>query len=247
MEMNYAAFALFTGLNFCKTVRLHVEFAQAMAALMKTKTAAPLPRKASRQIRRQQLIEATISVLAQKGQTGLKLQDVAEAAGLSYGLVNFHFETKEKLLIETLRYMAAEYRSNWQQALADAGDSAASQLDALIQADFNDRTYSPERLMAWCTFWGEAQSRPYYQQECGASDMDYIRVMEGICTRLVAESGTAHKPVRVARAIRLIMEGLWLDLITTGAPYPRNECLRTVYTCAMTFFPDHFTEKGLKR
>jgi TetR/AcrR family transcriptional repressor of bet genes len=218
-----------------------------MATLTKAKTVASLPRKASRQIRRQQLIEATISVLAQKGQTGFKLQDVAEAAGLSYGLVNFHFVTKEKLLIETLRYMAAEYRSNWQQALAGAGDSAAGQLDALIQADFNDTIYSPSRLMAWCTFWGEAQSRPYYQQECNASDMDYIRVMEGICARLIAECGSKLKPVRVARVIRVTMEGLWLDLITTGDPYPRAECLRTVYTCAASFFPDYFTEKGLKR
>jgi TetR/AcrR family transcriptional repressor of bet genes len=218
-----------------------------MATLMKTKAAEPLPRKASRQIRRQQLIEATIVALAEKGQARLKLQDVAEAAGLSYGLVNFYFETKEKLLTETLRYMAAEYRANWNEALAAAGDSPAKQLEALIQADFNDRIYTPHRLMAWCTFWGEAQSRPTYQQECNATDMDYIRVMEGICSRLIAETSSSLKPVRVARVIRVTMEGLWLDMITTGTPYPRTECLRTVYCVASSFFPKVFDEKGLKR
>jgi TetR/AcrR family transcriptional repressor of bet genes len=218
-----------------------------MATATKSKTIVPLPRKASREIRRQQLIEATIVALAQKGQARLKLQDVAETAGLSYGLVNFYFDTKEKLLTETLRYLAAEYRANWREALAGAGDVPAAQLDALIQADFNEAIYTPFRLMAWCTFWGEAQSRPYYQQECGASDMEYIRVMEGICARLIAESGSALKPARVARVIRVTMEGLWLDLITTGAPYSRKECLRTVYTCAMAFFPKLFDENGLKR
>jgi AcrR family transcriptional regulator len=218
-----------------------------MTALTKSKSAAPLPRKASRQIRRQQLIEATIVALAEKGQARLKLQDVAEAAGLSYGLVNFYFETKEKLLAETLRYMAAEYRANWKEALEAAGENPAKQLNALIQADFNEKIYSPPRLMAWCTFWGEAQSRPYYQQECKESDMDYIRVLEGICARLLASSGSTLKPARVARVIRVTMEGLWLDLITTGDPYPRAECLRTVYCCAMSFFPEHFDDKGLKR
>jgi TetR/AcrR family transcriptional repressor of bet genes len=77
--------------------------------------------------------------------------------------------------------------------------------------------------------------------------MEYIRVMEDICTRLVSETGSTLKPVRVARVIRVTMEGLWLDLITTGKPYPRAECLRTVYTCAMAFFPKIFDEKGLKR
>jgi TetR/AcrR family transcriptional repressor of bet genes len=218
-----------------------------MATLTKTRTAAPLPRKASRQIRRQQLIEATIVALAEKGQARLKLQDVAETAGLSYGLVNFYFETKEKLLAETLRYMAAEYRANWKEALEEAGDSPARQLNALIQADFNDKIYTPPRLMAWCTFWGEAQSRPYYQQECNATDMEYIRVMEGICERLLAETRSNAKAVRVARVIRVTMEGLWLDMITTGKPYPRAECLRTVYCCAMAFFPQVFDEKGLRR
>jgi len=72
-------------------------------------------------------------------------------------------------------------------------------------------------------------------------------VMEGICARLISETGSALKPVRVARVIRVTMEGLWLDLIMTGDPYPRTECLRTVYCCAMAYFPEHFTEKGLKR
>lgn len=218
-----------------------------MTTATKSRSAAREPRKATRQIRRKQLIEATISVLAQKGQTGLKLQDVAEAAGLSYGLVNFHFETKEKLLAETLRYMAAEYQENWRQALSAVGDAPAKQLNALIQADFNQSIYTPTRLMAWCTFWGEAPSRPYYQQECGAYDLEYIRVMEGICARLAAGSGQHFKPERVARVIRVTVEGVWLDQITMASPYSRREGLRTVYTCIKAFFPEHFDENGLRK
>jgi TetR/AcrR family transcriptional repressor of bet genes len=218
-----------------------------MATLTRTRTPAREPRKATRQIRKRQLIEATISVLAQKGQTGLKLQDVAEAAGLSYGLVNFHFETKEKLLSETLRYMAAEYQANWREALASAGGQPARQLNALVEADFSETVYTPSRLMAWCTFWGEASSRPYYQQECGAYDLEYIRVMEGICARLISEAGLALKPERVARVIRVTVEGVWLDQITMAKTYSRKEGLKTVYTCLLAFFPKFFDESGLRK
>jgi TetR/AcrR family transcriptional repressor of bet genes len=220
-----------------------------MPALSKTKakTEAREPRKATRQIRRKQLMEATISVLAQRGQTGLKLQDVADAAGLSYGLVNFHFESKEKLLSETLNYLAAEYQRNWREALAAAGEAPARQLDALIRADFNEKVYTPERLMAWCTYWGEAPSRPYYHQECGAYDIEYIHVMEDICARLIADGAIALKPERVARVIRVTVEGVWLDQITMQSPYTRKEGMRTVYTCVMSFFPRVFDENGLKR
>jgi TetR/AcrR family transcriptional repressor of bet genes len=63
-------------------------------------------RKASKEMRRQQLIEATIDTLATKGYAATTLADVAKAAGLSGGIVNFHFETKDKLLVETLRQLA---------------------------------------------------------------------------------------------------------------------------------------------
>ena len=72
----------------------------------------PPPRKMSRESRRAQLIESTIETLALRGYARTTLTEVARTAGLSHGLVNFHFETKEKLLSETLGYLAEEYRLN---------------------------------------------------------------------------------------------------------------------------------------
>jgi TetR/AcrR family transcriptional repressor of bet genes len=202
-------------------------------------------RKASRQSRREQLIEATIETLATRGHSRTTLTEVAATAGLSHGLVNFHFETKEKLLTETLLYLAAEYRENWTRALAEAGDEPAEQLDALIRADFDETICAPNRLKAWCSFWGEAQNRPIYQENCGSNDLEYVRVMEGICGRLVADGPVGLRPERIARVIRVTVEGTWLDLITMTTPYSREEALATVYTCAAAFFPEHFDAGGL--
>lgn len=52
-------------------------------------------RKASKETRRQQLIEATIDLLARRGYSETTMADVADGAGLSRGIVNFHFESKE--------------------------------------------------------------------------------------------------------------------------------------------------------
>ena len=59
-------------------------------------------RKASKETRQQQLIEATIDSLAKRGYSETTMADVADGAGLSRGIVNFHFESKEKLLVATL-------------------------------------------------------------------------------------------------------------------------------------------------
>ncbi len=203
------------------------------------------PRKLSRPARRTQLIEATISVLSQRGLTKTTLTEVAAQAGLSHGLVNFHFQSKEGLLNEVLLYLSEEYRENWESALAAAPDDPASQLDALIRADFNEAICTPDRLSAWCSFWGEAQSRPVYKDKCGTNDDEYNALMERICAALVTSRKIASEPVFVARVIRVTIEGVWLDMMTMNEPYSRAEARRTVFTCAAAFFPQDFTVDGL--
>jgi TetR/AcrR family transcriptional repressor of bet genes len=203
------------------------------------------PRKMSRESRRTQLIESTIETLALRGYARTTLTEVARTAGLSHGLVNFHFETKEKLLSETLAYLAEEYRLNWLSYLEAAGAYPASQLAALLAADFNPAICTPARLSAWCSFWGEAQSRPLYQAQCGSNDDAYNRRLEDICARLLAEGGYPGNPERVARVLRVTTEGVWLDMMTMSSPYTVSEAQATVHTCAAAFFPRHFSADGL--
>ena len=202
-------------------------------------------RKLSRPERRGQLIEATIEVLATRGYARCTLSDVANSAGLSHGLVNFHFQSKDLLLSETLAFLSDEYRAVWQAALASAGASAAQQLDALIRADFNPGIFTPARLAAWVAFWGEAQSRPLYQSYCGAKDEDYAATKQAICAALMQDGGYGGNAARVSRALRLVTEGVWMDLVTMAAPYSRDEGLRTVMAAAAAFFPRHFDENGV--
>ena len=63
-----------------------------MASARQTETTPQ--RKATRPVRRQQLIDSTIAVLARKGYAGLTVADVAKEAGLSAGIVIFHFNSK---------------------------------------------------------------------------------------------------------------------------------------------------------
>jgi AcrR family transcriptional regulator len=205
----------------------------------------PPPRKMSRETRRQQLIESTIETLALRGYARTTLTEVAHTAGLSHGLVNFHFETKEKLLSETLLYIAEEYRQNWLTYLEAAPKTPAAQLDAMLRADFNPAICTPQRLSAWCSFWGEAQSRPLYQERCGSNDDHYNATMEGFCAAILAEGNYPGRAARVARVIRVTTEGVWLDMMTMNTPYSVAEGQATVYACAAAFFPRHFGAEGL--
>jgi AcrR family transcriptional regulator len=204
-------------------------------------------RRANRALRREQLIEATIAVIARKGLSQMNLTDVAVAAGVSHGLVNFHFVSKERLLAETLRYMSEDHRRSWESALASAGPDPAQRLNALILGEFAGKSVDPDRLTAWCAFWGEAQNRPLYLDQCGDNDRAYIDAFEEACGRLSREAGYALVPARVARILRLAIEGMWLELMFSAKPYDRQEALATAFACAAALFPRHFTADGLIR
>lgn len=74
-------------------------------------TSSKKPRTLPAEQRRKQLIEATITSISKAGISGTTLTAVTKEAGLSMGLVNFHFKTKEILLTETLSFLAEEHLS----------------------------------------------------------------------------------------------------------------------------------------
>jgi AcrR family transcriptional regulator len=193
---------------------------------MRTNNVIPLQRKISRDQRRQQLIDATIRVLARRGFAQTTMTDVANEAGVSHGLVNFHFQSKDNLLSETLLFMAEEYRKSWTQALAAAGNSPAEKLKAMLLADYEEDISSSD------------------QQECGANDLAYIKQLEDICADLIREGDYGHDVVRTARVLRLTSEGLWLDILSMISSYSRKEAAQTLLACAAVHFPKHFGANG---
>src|ERR1043165_7360050 len=151
-------------------------------------------RKASKEVRQLQLIEATIDSLAKRGYAETTMADVADGAGLSRGIVNFHFESKEKLLIATLQHMYDEYSAHWRASLQKAGDDPARQLQQLVWADFDRAICNKRKLAAWLAFWGEAKSRPVYQALSSSRDAYYQQVFIDLCTTLKQSGGYAYDP-----------------------------------------------------
>jgi TetR/AcrR family transcriptional repressor of bet genes len=203
-------------------------------------------RKASKETRQQQLIEATIDSLARRGYSDTTLANVADGAGLSRGIVNFHFESKEKLLVATLQYMSDEYSTHWHAALEKAPPTAAGRMWALVNADFDRRICTKRKLAAWCAFWGEAKSRPTYQALCGASDISYQKKFVDLCAELKTEADYSYDPEPMALAICAMLEGLWFRLMMNDG-LTREKALEAAVAQTAAAFPRHITTQGVIR
>ena len=202
-------------------------------------------RTIAKERRREQLIKATINCIAKRGIAGTTMADVTQDAGLSLGIVNLHFKSKDKLLEETLLYLSDEYEAAWVNALEKAGDSPAEKLTAMVKSDFSAKVCERKKLAVWFAFWGEAKSRPTYLHTCAQNDKKNINVVEQLCEELAKESNnTEIHPKAFAIGLAALINGLWLDLLMTPNEINRKEACNICFDYLAIVFPDHFNKEN---
>jgi TetR/AcrR family transcriptional repressor of bet genes len=199
-------------------------------------------RTASKEERQQQLIQATIRSVARNGLSDTTMATVSSEAGLSQGIINLHFQSKDRLLIETLRYIAEEYRVAWEKAVEGAGPSPAEQLAALVAVDFKAPVCDRNKLAVWFAFWGESKSRPTYRKICALRDLAYRNEMVQICKQLIEEGGYENLDANtVAAGLSAMTSGLWLDLLTSPRSMNREQAGKICMAYLTTAFGKHFS------
>lgn len=208
-------------------------------------TTATKPKK-KRQIlpkeqRRQQLIEATIRCIARDGLAAITMHMVTQEAGLSLGIANLHFETKDNLLKETLRSVAEEYHGG-QIAIMEGRRAAglADRLTSLLAFQLGRGVTQRQKMAVWFAYYGEAGARPVYQKIVSASDRMAALKLESLFTDIIEEGQYKDaNAAEIAMGYSALIDGLHLALLVT----PREISKRQARIIARNFlhraFPHH--------
>lgn len=204
--------------------------------------AVPPRRTASREQRRLQLIQATIRSIARHGLSDTTIATVARAAKLSQGIVNLHFQSKERLLVETLQFVTDEYRDSWEKALRGAGPTVAERLLALANVDLEKSVFDRNKIAVWFAFWSETKSRPTYRKLCAQRDCSYDAVLTELVAELIREGGyPAIDPAIISAGLAAMTEGLWLDLLVNPRSMNQDKARTILRTYLACLFPRHFS------
>jgi TetR/AcrR family transcriptional repressor of bet genes len=205
-------------------------------------------RTAAPEERRQQLIEATIRSVAKHGLGDTTIATVASEAGLSQGIINLHFQSKDRLLTETLRYLSDEYRNACAEAACAAGESPVAGLQAMVDLDFRRNICTRDKLAVWFAFWGERRFRPTYRRICAARDKSYDDMVRTMCAKLREAGGYADvEPSLVADGLSALTDGLWLDLLVRPESMTRELAWRISMSYLADAFPRHFERPAAGR
>lgn len=102
------------------------------------------PMRLSKEARREQLLDAALSLVREQGADGLTLVTLAEAAGVSRPIAYGHFGTRTGLLLALYRRLEERHRDAVTRALRTAEPSATAIAHVMSTAYFACATDMPE-------------------------------------------------------------------------------------------------------
>ncbi|WP_053383581.1 TetR/AcrR family transcriptional regulator [Leucobacter celer] len=108
--------------------------------------------------RRRTILAAASECIALQGYDGVRLRDVSKRAGVSVGLIQHYFETRDELLAQAIRHLSEELLAGFSQS--EAGPLGAwERIEALV-----DRLCSvsdlQEHSFMWIAFGSAAAGHP---------------------------------------------------------------------------------------
>jgi len=158
---------------------------------------------------RERILKACRNEIARYGERGLRVQRVAKQAGVSLGLVYYHFDDRVGLLNATVDYIneAAERRGR----RAAMGMHGMELLEQILLSEFDDDIATRDGSVVWNEIRAAAVFEPEMQPALRASTARW----EQSLMSALAEAGVSATEMH-SRAILLtaIVEGLssrWLS------------------------------------
>lgn len=178
-----------------------------------TSTDQPSPAVRSRElpeVRRKSLIEATTRSIAKYGYAGTTIERICTEAGVSRGLINHHFGSKEELILQSYKQLCDEWAYYTQDMMDGAGEPEDT-LRAAIERNFNPRMFKPEYLGIWLGFWSVIPKSPELRKLDRALYKLDLKNFEGLFERIAKKRRQALNPRLQAIGLMALIEGLWLQ------------------------------------
>jgi phenylpropionate dioxygenase-like ring-hydroxylating dioxygenase large terminal subunit/AcrR family transcriptional regulator len=185
------------------------------------------------------LIRATVSAISRHGLSALTSAKIASAAGHTAASINFHFGSKEALLLATLREVSEEFAEVMARVIAEAGDDPLSKLLAIVDASLSRQLSESQKVAVWYVFLAETNARGDYQRICGERDALYTETVTSLCKQLIAARGVEGWPDADAVSLGLtgLIDQLWQGILFEGDDFDRDAAKRQCRAYLCSVFP----------
>lgn len=172
---------------------------------------------------RAHLLDSTLKVIAQRGLHGVTMRAVAEEAECALGLLNYHFDDKDALIVEAYRSVAAKLMST-AGVDVDVAEDADGRVDAHLLVVFKPEFLTVDYLSLRLSLWAAVASDPKIGELNRQLDLNYWR-------RLAELIAAARPTLQISQAeqratdIVIAQNGIWLTWIVRPDDAALKRCI----------------------
>jgi AcrR family transcriptional regulator len=180
----------------------------------------------SEDVRRQDLIAATLDCIAEYGIQGATVRQIADRAGVTPGLIRHYFVSKELMFQAAYREVVFTMFESASKAADEKIDDPAARLKIFVLANFQEPIIDQRMLSLWATFISQTGVDPALAAIHREGYLSYRDTLEQLLDDAMKSAGRAvidGERRSLAIAINGLIDGLWLEGCMAGDMFGDGE------------------------
>ena len=172
-----------------------------------------MTKKRIRDIRNEELIDAAMRSMADRGYAQVTMADIASEAGSTAASINYYFGSKDQLIQAVMQRILGVLKTAHLKHLSLA-KTPYDRLMAGLDANFDETLFTQTTCAIWLQFWANA---PYHEGLVRLQRVNRLRVASHFRAELRVLLPQARRAT-VQQALQNYMDGVWLEAAMNRAP-----------------------------
>jgi len=174
-------------------------------------------------LRKDQILDAALTVLVQHGYEGSRMDDVVSESQLSKGAIYWYYKSKKAMYLDLVNFWVIRYSATINH-LVENDQSAPDQLKSLFNYFIDQYESDPDPFIALTEFWSMAQKDDDFRAKLQKVYSQFLEVLEKIIAKGVKDGDFKKLDIRItAMSIMLNVESInWFTLFDTHGVSARD-------------------------
>lgn len=204
-------------------------------------------------IRRDQIIEAAVAVIAEQGLQNLSLSEIEKKAGMSRGQLTYYFPTKEAILLAVFdRLLQLMCQRGHPEGKPCSADAWWEKMQQFLPRILNEPAVHPEFHSLQYTFLSQINHREDFRQRLATLYEDIRqRMAEGVTAELAQKPAKRTvSPRALSTLVQAILHGLVMQAAADPDAFDRQEMVALVLDLLQTYLwgdSETGTKNGARR
>lgn len=152
-------------------------------------------------------MEALLSVMSERGYDGASIQAIGRRAGITPGLIHYHFANKQEILLEAVHELTRVAEQRF-EALSRGAKTPRERLRAFIDSRLaTGKGANPAAVAGWVIVGAEAVRQPEVKAAREEAMRAHFAVLEALLRDHAGDALTGREARRLAAIVLAAIEG----------------------------------------